>query len=150
MLVFVSPLRLWIPLACVAFFCVSISPFPLLPPLPPLLGINLFSFPSRRSLCLFFLLPPSGLLLQPSILFTPSLSNQTFLPSSSVYSFFNLPLHQTAESACVNISAALAHLFVHLVMWLEVCVIDLFDAGRTKLSQLLPQTNLRRYSYKRV
>lgn len=153
MLVFLPPLRLWIPLACVPFSCVSTSHFPLLLPLPPLLGINLFSFPSRRSLCLFF--PSSH-----HPVFSFSLHSSSHLPSqtktslptssSSVYSVFNLPLRLTAESTCVNISAALAHLFVHLVMRLEVCVTDLFHAGGAQLSQLLPRTNLRRCSYMRV
>lgn len=102
MLVFLPPLRLWVPHACIAFFCVSISPFPLplLLPLPPLHGINLFSFPSCRS-------PPPHPVFSFSLWSSSHVLSQyqTSFPTSSIYSVFNLPLCLTASSTCVNISA---------------------------------------------
>lgn len=132
MLVILAPLRLWIPLAR-SFSRVSISPFSAPPPASssPRHKLVFLSLPPIP-VSFFSLLPPSGLLLQPSFLFTPSLSPQTSLPSSSssssFYSVFSLPL-LTAGSACVNICAALAHLFVRLVMRSEVCVTDPLHAG---------------------
>lgn len=134
MLLFLPPLGLWdFSYLCCFLLCFHIS-FSAPPPPPPA---------SSSPLVFLSLLPIPISFSPPTILSSPlaSIPPHTFSPkqtssttSSSICSVFNFPLRLTANSTCVNISAVLAHLFVHLVMWLEVCVSDLFPAGGVSLA----------------
>lgn len=126
-MLFLPPPGLWdSSYLCCFLLCFHIS-FSAPPP-PP-------ASSSPRHKLVFLSLPPIPISFSPpTILSSPlasipphTLPNQTSSPS--ICSVFNFPLRLTANSTCVNISAVLAHLFVHLVMRLEVCVTDLFPAG---------------------